>query len=269
MNQLIRLGLIAGMALTPMLARAQTLISPGRITWGLAATFPPFEFEKDGKPVGFDLDLAAALAKDMKLKSEISTFQFSGLIPALLGKRIDAIISGMYVNAKREQVADFVPYMLVGNQIVVPHGNPLHMTGPLSLCGHRVAAPIGTVFETAAQAADKACTAAGKPAISLLTLAGTTTCALALAENRADAIIVSTPTAAALLNSNPGAYATGGGSFDTHTQVGIAVAKDNPGLKAALERAMKTVVTDGTYARLLKKWSMPAGSSLVKVADVK
>lgn len=266
MHRFLRLGLIACLWLTPALARAQTLVTSGHITWGLAATFPPFEFVRDGKPVGFDLDLAAALAKQMKLKSEITTFQFNGLIPALLGKRIDAIISGMYVNAKREQVADFVPYMLVGNQIVVAHGNPLHMTGTMSLCGHRVAAPIGTVFETAAKAADQACKAAGKPAISLLTLAGTTTCALALTQHRADAIIVSTPTAAALLNAEPDAYSTGGGSFDTHTKVGIAVAKDNPNLLAALQAALKTVVADGTYAKLLKKWSMPAGSSLFPTA---
>jgi polar amino acid transport system substrate-binding protein len=258
---MLRILLVVSLSLVPILARAQSLVSPGQITWGLAATFPPFEFVEDGKPVGFDLDLANALAKQMALTSTVTSFEFKGLIPALLGKRIDAIISGMYINADRQAVADFVPYVLVGDQIVVRHGNPLGVSEPMSLCGHRVAAPVGTAFEVAANKVSSDCQAANKPAVTLLALPGTTTCALALTQDRADAIIVSTPTAAALLHGTPDAYANAGVPFDNDTKVGIAIGKDNAGLKAALDKAMQAVVADGTYAALLKKWNLPADSS--------
>jgi polar amino acid transport system substrate-binding protein len=249
--------------LAPGLARAQTpsLIESGTITWGLSATFPPFEFITDGKPVGFDIDLAALLAKKMALTSTVGTFEFKGLIPALLGKRIDAIISGMYINAERQQVADFVPYLLVGIQIVVRKGNPLGLGDPMSLCGHRVSAPVGTVFEIAANKVNAACEAAGKPKLSVLSLAGTTTCALALTQDRADAIIVSTPTAVSLILTTPDAYDTAGAPFDNDTKVGIAVSKENPALQAALNKAMQSVVADGSYAALLAHWNLLASSS--------
>lgn len=258
---MLRLLALACVLLAPMMARAQGTLTPGTVVWGLAATFPPFEAMQDGKPVGFDVDLAEAVAKRMGVKSEIQGFEFKGLVPALLGKRIDAIISGMYVNADRLQVADFVPYVLVGNQIVVRKGNPLKITEAMSLCGHRVAAPVGTAFELAAKKADTDCKAAGKDGVTLLALGGSTTCALALKEDRADAIIVSGPTAAAFQADSPDAFDNGGPSYANETKVGIAVVKGNADLLAAIDKAVKATVADGTYAALLKKWHLPEGSS--------
>ncbi len=247
--------------LVPVAGHAQGTISPGTVTWGLAATFPPFEFVQDGKPAGFDLDFLDALSRKMGVKPDVASFEFKGLVPALLGKRIDAIISGMYINPERLQVADFVPYVLVGNQIVVRSGNPLKITDTAGLCGHRVAAPVGTAFEQAANKISADCKAAGKPGLTQLALPGSTTCALALKEDRADAIIVSGPTAAAFETDSPDAYSNGGPSFANDTKVGIAVLKGNTVLLDAIDKAVKALVADGTYAALLTKWKLPPGSS--------
>jgi len=260
---MLRLITALALILLPSLGHAQVpeLADSGKLTWGASVTFPPFEFEDNGKPIGFDLDFTDAVAKKMDLQSAILPIEFKGLIPALLGKRVDIIVSGMYINPQRLEVADFVPYLLVGNQIVVRAGNPKQIDGVATLCGRQVAAPIGTVFEVVAKQADAQCKAAGKPEIALLLLPGTTNCALAMTQDRADAIIVSTATVAALMHETPGAYATGGAPFDTSTKVGIAVRKDNPGLKAALDKAVQALVADGTYAALIKKWNLPPASS--------
>src|SRR5579875_1195978 len=105
-------------------ADAPKLVHPGELTWGSSPTFMPFEFMKDGKATGFDVDLMADLAKRIGLQSSMLAMDFAGIIPALLGGRIDAGVSGMYVTPQRLQVADFIPYVIVGNQIVVPAGNP-------------------------------------------------------------------------------------------------------------------------------------------------
>jgi polar amino acid transport system substrate-binding protein len=260
---MLRLAMALAFVLLPGLgmAQAQELAEAGKLTWGVSVTFPPFEFQENAKPVGFDVDFVDAMAKQMGLASTIMPIEFKGLIPALLGKRIDVIVSGMYINPQRLEVADMVPYLLVGNQIVVRKGNPKKIDGKASLCGLSVAAPVATVFENSAKAASADCKAAGKPEVGLLSLAGTTACALALTQGRADAIIVSTATVAALNHETPDIYDTGGAPFDTDTKVGIAVRKDNPVLKAAVEKAVQAIVKDGTYAALLKKWGMPNGSS--------
>ena len=261
---MLRLAMTLALVLLPSLgfAQAPELAEAGRLTWGASVTFPPFEFaDTGGKPIGFDIDFTDAVAKRMGLQSTIMPIEFKGLIPALLGKRVDIIVSGMYINPQRLEVADLVPYLLVGNQIVVRAGNPKKIDGVATLCGKQVAAPVGTVFEVAAKQANDQCKAAGKPEVSLLLLPGTTNCALALTQERADAIIVSTATVAALMHETPGAYATGGAPFDTSTKVGIAVRKDNPALKVALDNAVQAVVADGTYATLIQKWNLPPASS--------
>jgi polar amino acid transport system substrate-binding protein len=258
---LIALMSVALMPTAPARAETLPLVAENTLTIGMSPTFPPFEYIQDGKTVGFDVDLADLLTKKLGITFTTLPIDFKGIIPALTGKRIDVIISGMYVSAERLQVADFVPYLLVGNQVVVKDGNPLHLNGEESLCGHRVAAPVGTVFEASANKASAACEAAGKQKIDLLSLAGTAACALALTQDRTDAIIVSTPTAVALMQATPGTYATAGAPFDNSTKVGIAVSKENPKVFEALTKAMKDVVADGDYAKLLAKWKMPASSS--------
>jgi polar amino acid transport system substrate-binding protein len=256
--------LLAALLLLPAAAHAQApaYVAPGSVTWGFAATFPPFESMIDGKAAGFDIDLANAITEKMALKANITAFEFKGLIPALLGKRIDLIISGMYINPERSQVADFVPYAKVGNQIAVAQGNPLHISDQMSLCGHHVAAPVGTVFELAVNRISAACTAASKPAIDKLALDGTASAGFALQQGRVDALIASTATIAAMMTNLPGAMEPAGEPFDNDTRVGIAYNKDNAPLGAAITKALSEVVADGTYKTLLAKWKLPPSTSM-------
>jgi polar amino acid transport system substrate-binding protein len=245
-------------------SRAQTLplIDSGKLTWGAAATFPPFESMADGKAVGFDIDMMDAITAKMKVQSAMTGMEFKGLIPALLGGRIDAIVSGMYINPERSQVVDFVPYLRVGNQVLVPKGNPLHIAGTQDFCGHRVAVPVGTVYEKEAMALSADCQAKGKPAMTLLSLTSTAVGALALKEGRADAIIASTPTDAALIKESPDAFETTGPTFENNTLLGIGIGKDKPALKEAVDAAFKAIVTDGVITDLIKKYGLPPDSAL-------
>ena len=197
---LIALMSVALMPTVPARAETLPLVTDNTMTIGMSPTFPPFEYIQDGKTVGSRCrSRGSADQKAWHHIYDAAGIDFKGIIPALTGKRIDVIINGMYVSAERLQVADFVPYLLVGNQVVVKDGNPVHLNGEESLCGHRVAAPVGTVFEASANKASAACEAAGKQKIDLLSLAGTAACWRSGSDlqDRTDAIIVSTPTAVA------------------------------------------------------------------------
>jgi polar amino acid transport system substrate-binding protein len=258
------LGLVAFSLLAPA-SRAQTplpVIDTGKLTWGSAATFPPFEYMDDGKAVGFDVDMMAAIGAKMKVQSTISPMEFKGLIPALLGGRIDAIASGMYINPERSQVVDFIPYLRVGNQLLVAKGNPLHIAGPDDLCGHRIVVPVGTVYEKEAQAHAAECQTAGKAALTVMSLTSTAVGALAIKEGRADVLIASTPTCAALIKESPDAFETAGPVFENNTLLGLGLPKDKPALKEAVDAAFKAIVADGVITDLVKKYGLPADSAL-------
>ncbi len=244
-------------------ADAPKLVSSGELTWGVSTTFAPFEFQKDGKVVGFDVDMMDYIAKKIGVKSNILSMDYAGIIPALsTGKRIDAAVSGIYITPARLEVIDMVPYMVIGDQIVAPAANPGKLASKDDLCGHHMAVAVNTNFEVKLKALSAACTAAGKQAIDMLSLPNSAAVALALTQGRGEGALSSAATIVSMIATNPGAYVAIGEPFDVNTKVGIGIAKDNPTLKSQVEAALNDMAKDGTYAELLKKWGLPPNASL-------
>lgn len=262
LQRLIALSVV----LLPGLAFAQgatpDLVSPGKLTYGTAATFTPFEYQKNGADTGFDIKFGAAVAKKMGLVPAPTNMDFNGLIPALQGHRIDIINSAMYINPARAKQVDFIPYMRIGEEIIVKRGNPLEIRARADLCGHRVAVTLGAIEETYARQDDAACRSAGRPAITIMTLPTMQDSVLSLRQGRADAFYDSSPGAAEIMASLPGVFQIAGPPFDEKTMIGIAVRKGDAGMKAAVETAVHAVVADGTYAALLREYNLPASGSI-------
>jgi hypothetical protein len=84
------------------------------------STFVPWAMkDKTGHLVGFEIDVATRLAKDLGLKVEFVPTQWAGIIPALLTAKFDTIIGGMSVTAERSLKVNFsIPYDYTGMSIV-------------------------------------------------------------------------------------------------------------------------------------------------------
>ena len=67
------------------------------LVMGTNATFKPFEYKESGQVVGFDVDLAREIAKELGAELKIEDMSFDGLLPALEGGRIDIAVAGMSV----------------------------------------------------------------------------------------------------------------------------------------------------------------------------
>src|ERR1700722_4759708 len=141
--------LAAALIVIPALAWAAppSTVTADKLSWGTSPTFAPFEFQRDGQSVGFDVDMMAELARRLGLQSAMLGMDFAGIIPAVQAHRIDAAVSGMYITPAREEVLDFIPYLLIGDQIVVPKGNPGHLVDRDTLCGHHIAVALNTLYE--------------------------------------------------------------------------------------------------------------------------
>ena len=239
------------------------LVEQGSLTFGVAATFAPFEFQKDGKLTGFDIDMIDALSKKIKVAPKAMNMEFKGLIPALQGGRIDIINSAMYMNPQRAEQVDFVPYLQIGNQVIVQAANPNKITGrDNSLCGKSIAVTLGAIEETYARQDEKRCKETNLQAPNVMTFPTAQDAALSVAQGRADAFFDSTPGAVTLMEKLPGKYATVGGEFETHTHLGMAARKGDAAMKEMIETGLKEIVADGTYKELIKKWKLPETVSL-------
>jgi polar amino acid transport system substrate-binding protein len=84
------------------------VIKRNKLIIGTEIQFFPFEYaDKDGKPIGFDIDLAKMAAKELGVDIEIKDIEFSGLIPALQTGKIDMIVSGMSRTLARAKTVSF------------------------------------------------------------------------------------------------------------------------------------------------------------------
>ena len=84
------------------------------------STFVPWAMkDKTGKFVGFEIDVATRLAKDMGVKPEFVPTKWSGIIPALLTGKFDIIIGGMGIRPERNLKVNFtIPYEFSGMALV-------------------------------------------------------------------------------------------------------------------------------------------------------
>jgi len=242
----------------------EALVEKGQLTYGVAASFAPFEYKENNQLVGFDIDLIQALSKKLSLEPKAMNMEFKGLIPALQGSRLDLINSAMYINPARSEQVDFVPYLKIGNQVVVAKGNPAKITGrDDSLCGKTIAVTLGGIQETYARQDNERCTKAGRAEIKVMTLPTAQDSALSLRQRRADVIFDSTPGAVKLMTELSDVFEVVGPEFEANTRIGLAVRKGDAALKSALEAALKEIVADGTLGKLIAKWKFPASVGLL------
>ena len=92
----------------------------GKLRVGVSEIVPWATHDKDGNLVGFEIDVAKKLARDMGVEPEFYPEEFRYLIPDLLTGRFDIIVSGLSINASRALQLDFsAPYNTTDVTLVV------------------------------------------------------------------------------------------------------------------------------------------------------
>ncbi len=85
----------------------QLIASPEKIIVGLSADYPPFEFKQGEEVVGFDVDLAKEIGKQLGVEIEFKDMAFAMLFKALDQGEIDIIISSVTASEEKSKNFDF------------------------------------------------------------------------------------------------------------------------------------------------------------------
>ncbi len=131
---------------------------PEPFTIALTGKYPPFSFySEEGKLIGFDVDVARAVAKHLDRRLEIVTTEWDGILAGLLVGKFDAIIGSMAVTPQRAKKVGFsVPYYVSGAQLFVhaDAGGSIagadaggSITGIEDLDGKRIGVGLGETYE--------------------------------------------------------------------------------------------------------------------------
>jgi polar amino acid transport system substrate-binding protein len=236
---------------------------PGRYASGLRvavdATYPPDEFIQNGKIVGFDADLAVALGKAMGVKWVLERATFDTIIIGVEGGKYDVGNSSFTDNKSREKEVNFVDYFRAGEGFYESSSSKASFNGLKSLCGHSVAVETGTVEQSDAQTQAKSCH------VSVLSYADQNQVNLAVSTGRADLGFADSQVAAYIVHLSKGQFKLTGTPFST-APYGFIVAKGS-GLAQPLLAAVKAIMANGQYMKILDKWGVQQGAITAPVIN--
>ena len=96
----------------------ETVVKRGVLRVGMATFVPWAMKDKNGKFIGFEIDVATRLAKNTGVEVEFVPTKWDGIIPALLTGKFDVIIGGMTIRPDRNLKVNFtIPYDYSGQTI--------------------------------------------------------------------------------------------------------------------------------------------------------
>ncbi|WP_192456809.1 arginine ABC transporter substrate-binding protein [Musicola keenii] len=240
MKKIVLATLLAGFTLSATAAET--------VRFAASATYPPFEsLDASNQIVGFDIDLANALCKQMQATCSFTNQAFDSLIPALKFRRYDAVISGMDITPERSKQVAFTQPYYANSAIVIAQKGKYHSLADLK--GKRIGMENGTTHQKYLQ--DK------HPEVKTVPYDSYQNALIDLKNGRLDGVFGDTAVVNEWLKTSPDLATVGEKVTDEAyfgIGLGIAVRPDNQALLEKLNNALAAIKTNGTYKAINDKW---------------
>lgn len=223
-------------------------------------SFPPYEIVTGPQSMdGASADLAVALGQLLGVKIEHATVSgLPGLLAGIKSGRYQLAIGPVGDYPDRQEKNDFIDFVQEFVVFGVLKGNPAGINGLPDTCGKRIAVMAGGSAEQVIRNQSKACTDAGKPAVTVQSFTDQPSSILAVRSKRSDAFFSSQAPLTYFVEQAHGALElTAKGQKNGFSDIfqGTVVAKNSPLEKVVLD-AYKELFNNGTYAAIMKKWQL-------------
>ena len=249
LKKMLVAGLI-GASFTAVTAHADDLLDQvkqrGTLRIGLEGTFPPFNSKApSGELVGYDVDVAEAVAAKLGVKPEFVTTEWSGIIAGLQANKFDVIVNQVGITDARKQVLDFSPaYTYSAAQLIQRKDDTRQFKSLDDLKGKKLGVGFGTNYMDMAKSV---------PGIDVKTYPGAPEYLRDLAAGRLDAALNDRLMLAYLMKNSQLPLRTGA-TVGAGNPSGIPARKGNPKFAKAIDDAMTQLEADGTFAKISDKW---------------
>lgn len=227
----------------------QEIKDSGKLVIGTCADYPPYEWHliKDGKDeiIGFDIDIAQAIADELGVELEIKDMDFDGLIPALSTGKIDMIIAGMNPTDERKQSVDFTDiYYTQKDALVIKSEDAENIQSENDLKKASLATQKATIQETYLLE--------NFPDAVLQSVPKWNTAILSLVTGKVDAVLMVETVAKQYVEQNEGLEIAGFDVASTPNESAIAVAKDNKDFLDAVNDILDEMKESGQIEELMR-----------------
>lgn len=225
-------------------------------TVGISATGRPFAQQQDGELRGFEVAMAKAVADAHDLALRLVRLPRDELVPALMRGEVDAI-NTLVLN---EAVADTrsLPYLVVGDHVMILRGNPFRIQRLDDLQGRTVSATSGSTAERFALSLNEQFKSSGGTPMQVHSFPFHRATHFPVSMGHAAAYFVKTVSAVAVSQDPDARTRLLEGAFRAVREVGFAVRAGNNNLYHAVEHAIAAMVATGKYERLRQDFELPA-----------
>ncbi len=226
----------------------------GELIIGTSADYAPREFHMviDGKDtiVGYDIDIAKEIAKDMGVELKIQDMSFDGLLTALNAGNVDMVIAGMVATEERKNAVDFsISYGKStdneeGQKLVIRKEDKDIYTSIESLTDKKLGVQKGGLQEEIAksQLSNTKVTYLSKIPNMILDLQ----------MNKVDAIILAADVAQNYANENDKIYITDIPLVQEEEGTAIAIKKGDKSLVNQTNSTLKRLMDDGLMDKIIE-----------------
>jgi polar amino acid transport system substrate-binding protein len=228
----------------------EEILKRGKLLVGLEAGYVPFEMaDKTGAIVGFDVDMAKEMAKALGVKLELVNTAWDGIIPALVTKKFDIIMSGMTVTQERNLKINFAdPYIIIGQTILLNKKNEGAVKSYKDLNDPKyiITSKLGTTGEQA--------TKRYLPKATYKSFEDSAQAAFEVLNGNADAMVYDLPFCVTFMARQGGDNLIFLDEPFTYEPLAWAIRKGDPDFMNWLNNFLKQVKNDGRYERIYNKW---------------
>jgi len=222
------------------------LIEPGVLIAGSDCDYPPFIFMEGEQVAGFEYDLLEAMCAEMGLTLRFLPPQnFDTILAAVdQGTKMDIGASSFTITPEREKLVDFSNPYFDSNQacVAMKSGN---FTSAMEFDGKTVGSQSGTTGSDWVKE--------NLPNSTLVEYTSASEAMAALQAGKIEAAFIDEPVAAEQV-AKTYTDAVVVEAIPTGEQYGFAIAKSNPGLLDAINKALQTVVDNGTYKEIFANY---------------
>ena len=214
----------------------------GKLIMATNAEFPPYEYHDGDKIVGFDVELATAIAKKIGVPLSIEDMAFDSVIASIQTGKADVAVAGLTITDERKQMIDFSDSYITSTQaIIVKDGSKIVDADGLK--GKHIGVQTGTTGEIYCGDIEKA---------KIDSYSKGADAVLDLINGKLDAVVIDEQPAKKFVESNKGLKVLS--EPLTKEDYAIGMKKGSTDLALVINAVIKELKASGDYQKLLDKY---------------
>ncbi|MFD5421053.1 MULTISPECIES: transporter substrate-binding domain-containing protein [unclassified Streptomyces] len=228
------------------------VVHQGKLTTCTHLPYPPFQFEQNGKVVGFDVALIDLVAQNLKVEQKILDTPFENFKTGafLNSGQCDLAAAGMTITDERKKNVDFsIPYFDATQALLATKKSGITSLDDVKAKSAKLGAQAGTTGESYAKS----------QGFNPVAFESSDAVLNGLRTGQVDAVVIDYPVVQGWLKdkANSDQFVLGTKAIETGEKYGFSVKKGNAALLAAIDKAITTAKADGTYNKLYEQWIGP------------